>query len=380
MKYAVWLQAVLLEGSNKVLSVLERFETAKRVYETDFNILRASGLFSPKELERIKTVKLSFAEKVISQCESNGIGLISIFDTAFPECLRNIPNPPIVLYIKGSLPQFDNEPAVCIVGPRKVSEFGEKAAYSLSARLSKAGVIIVSGCALGSDSAAHIGALKNGGLTVGVLPCGHLNGYLAQNKDLRSKIAENCCLISEYSPEKSVNPSSFKVRNRLMAAMAQSTVVIEAASRSGALITAHYACDYGKELFVIPGNPTYSHYKGSNALLREGAKPLLDASDIFNEYLPWFADKIDLEKAFRKTERKEKSKSEAESSKKELKNLPSGLSKEAKMLYNQLNRQKFSADDLLGFGLSDDELLSALTELEMEHLIRASAGGIYEKI
>jgi len=378
MRYAVWLQAVLYEGSNKVIPIIEKFGTPQRVYESNFKILCESGLFSPKELERIKTIRLDFAEKIIKQCENNRIGLISIFDSLFPECLRNIPNPPIVLYTKGKIPDFDNEPAVCIVGPRKVSEFGEKAAYSLSARLSKSGIIVVSGCALGTDSAAHIGALKNGGLTVGVLPCGHLNGYLAQNKALRDKISENCCLISEYPPEKSVNPSSFKVRNRLMAALTQCTVVVEAASRSGALITAHYACDYGKELFVIPGNPTYSHYKGSNALLREGAKPLLDASDIFNEYLPRFADKIDLEKAFKKTDIKKSSKKEE--NKKEIKILPSGLSKEAKMLYNQLNRQKFSADDLLGFGLSDDELLSALTELEMEQLIRASAGGIYEKI
>ena len=377
IRYSIWLQAVLLEGSNKVLPLIDKYGTPKNIYETDFNALKQTGYFSPKELERISKLNLSYSENIINKCKANGIDIIDFFSNRYPEVLRNIPNPPLVLYIKGSFPDFDNEPSVCIVGPRKVSDFGEKAAYSLSSRLSKAGIIIVSGCAVGSDSAAHIGALKHQGITVGVVPCGLLNGYLAQNKNLRAKIAQTGCLISEYPPEKPVGRSSFKVRNRLLAALTFSTVIIEASAKSGALITAQYACDYGKELFVIPGNPTFNQYKGSNTLLRDGAKPLLDASDVFSVYLPVFADKIDIEKAFKKPEKREEIKKET---KKDLKKLPLGLSKEAEMLYNRLNKQKFSADDLLCLGISDDELLSALTELEMEHLIKAEAGGIYEKI
>ncbi|MBR4072668.1 MAG: DNA-processing protein DprA, partial [Clostridia bacterium] len=259
MKYLVWLQSVLLEGSNKVLTVLEFFGNAKTVFETEFKVLKASGIFSPKELERIKNTSITSAEKTIDNCKQKGIELIGITNDRYPDILRNIPNPPLVLYIKGEFPDFDNEPAICIVGPRKVSDFGKKSAYSLALRLAKSGITVVSGCALGSDSAAHIGALKAGGKTVGILPCGILNGYLAQNKNLRDNIANNGCIISEYSPEKPVGPTSFKVRNRLLAALSHSTVVVEAASRSGALITAHYACDFGRELFVIPGNPTFSH-------------------------------------------------------------------------------------------------------------------------
>lgn len=152
--------------------------------------------------------------------------------------------------------------------------------------------------------------------------------------------------------------------------------MVEADEKSGSLITASYACDYGKELFVIPGNPTLNEYKGSNKLLRDGARPLLDASDIFSEYMALYGDKIDLEKAYK---RQETEKIE-ENSKKDVKKLPFGLSKTAEMLYNNLDKQKFSADDLLSLGITDDELISALTELEMEHLIKAMPGGFYEKI
>lgn len=320
---------------------------------------------------------------MLYKCSKNGIKTVGIFDKDYPDSLRHIKNPPLVLYTKGELPDFNSLPSICIVGPRKVSDFGEKSAYSLAYRLSKAGIIVVSGGAKGADAAAHIGALKAGGKTVAILPAGILNGYLKDNASLRDIISKNGCLISEYAPNIPVGPSSFKVRNRLLAALTNSTVVVEAKEKSGALITASYVCEYGKELFVIPGNPTLDEYKGSNALLRDGARPLLDTSDIFGEYLIDFADKIDIERAYKSKETAKKTDNankKTENLKKDVKILPSGLSKTAEMLYNSLNKQKFSADDLLFLGLSDDVLISGLTELEMEHLIKAAPGGLYEKI
>lgn len=373
MKYAIWLQAVLLEGNNKLLKILEYFKSAEGVYFASDEKLKASRLFSDGELKRAMDKNLKFAEEVIKLSGENGIKIITFFDFLYPNTLRNIPNPPLVLYIKGRLPDFDTTPTITIVGPRRVSDFGEKSAYSLAHRLSRAGITVVSGGAYGGDTAAHIGAIKAGGNTVAILPCGILSSYLKENENLRQKIAQTGCLISEYPPKKPVLRSSFTVRNRLLAAISHSTVVVEAGEKSGTLITANYACEYGKELFVIPGNPTYPHYKGSNTLLRDGAKPLLSASDIFNEYLPHFAEKIDLENAFKQNKK-------TKTDKKEIKNLPLSLSKEAKMVYNQLDKLKFSADDLLSLGISDDELISAITELEMEHLIKAIPGGMYEKL
>lgn len=376
MKYLIWLQAVLKEGSYKASELLDYFENAQNVYLHRKDKLQSLNILSAAEQKRAREITINTAEEVLRECSKNGLRTVGIFDKAYPESLRHIKNPPLVLYIKGEFPDFNSLPSICIVGPRNVSEFGKKSAYSLAYRLSKAGIIVISGGAKGADTAAHIGALKAGGKTVAVLPCGILNGYLKDNAKLREVIAENGCLISEYMPNTAVMRSSFQVRNRLLAALTKCTVVVEAKEKSGALITASYACEYGKELFVIPGNPTLEEYKGSNALLRDGARPLLDASDIFGEYLTDFADKIDIERAYKTKETDKKS----EKTEKCAKKLPSGLSKTAEMLYNNLNRQKFSADDLLCLGFSDDELISGLTELEMEHLIKAAPGGLYEKI
>ncbi|MBE6732904.1 MAG: DNA-protecting protein DprA [Ruminococcaceae bacterium] len=379
MKYLVWLQAVLRAGSNKALPILSHFGTAKAVYNARNTALRQMNILSDGEMDRAENLSIAFAENVLSLCKKNGIKIVCYYDDNYPNALRNIVNPPLVLYIKGELPDFNTEPSVCIVGPRKVTEFGKKSAYSLAARLSKSGIIVISGGAKGADTAAHVGALKVNGKTVAILPCGIMNDYLKDNARLRELIAKKGCLISEYTPNFPVTKASFRVRNRLLAALGDTTIIVEAAEKSGALITAGYACEYGRELFVIPGNPTMPEYKGSNALLRDGVHPLLDAGDIFREYISVYGDKIDIEKAYKK----EKSETEPVKSKKAQKiqkNLPSGLSKTAQMLYNSLNKQKFSADDLLGFKISDDELIAAITELEMEHLIKACAGGFYEKI
>lgn len=376
MKYLVWLQAVLKEGSNKAVELLEHFGNAQNIYNQRNAKLKELKVLSPAEMKRAKEITLEEIETVLKRCRDNSIKTVGLYDDNYPDSLLHIKNPPLVLYIKGELPDFNSLPSICIVGPRDVSAFGEKSAYSLAFRLSKAGIIVVSGGAKGADAAAHIGALKSGGKTVAILPCGILNGYLKENAHLREVISKSGCLISEYMPDTAVMKSSFNVRNRLLAALTHSTVVVEAKEKSGALITASYACEYGKELFVIPGNPTLKEYKGSNALLRDGARPLLDTSDIFGEYLGKFADKMDIERAYKKTETKKS----PEKSKKDIKKLLTGLSKTAEMLYNSLNKQKFSADDLLSLGLSDDELISSLTELEMEHLIKAAPGGLYEKI
>lgn len=375
MKYLIWLQGVLNSGSNKVNDLFERFADAKEIYQnrSTRNFLE---ILSSAEISRAEKLTLEYSEKILDKCSKNGISTVGFCDANYPESFRHIDNPPLVLYIKGCLPDFNSLPSVCIVGPREVSEFGEKSAYSLAFRLSKSGMIVVGGGAKGADTAVHKGVLKAGGKPVSILPSGILNNYLKENAPLREVIAKTGCLISEFLPEAPVVQNSFNLRNRLLAAIAHSTVVVEAGVRSGALITANYACNYGKELFVIPGNPTLEQYKGSNRLLRDGAHPLLDASDIFGEYLALFADKIDLERAYSPI----KTVKSQENSKKDVKKLPSGLSKTAEMLYNNLNKQKFSADDLLFLGLSDDELISSLTELEMEHIIKAAPGGFYEII
>ena len=365
------LQNAFGAGSNTaVRTVISLYENG--LLEKEMNEIVSLGVLSEKISERIKP-KLKSADRIIPYCRKNGIRIIGITDVEYPEKLRNIPAPPLVLYIRGEFPDIDDLPSVCIVGPRKVTEFGEKAAYAIAYRLSRAGVIVVSGGALGSDSAAHKGALNGEGKTVAVLACGLDYDYLIENRPLRNQISKSGCLISEYPPQTPVSRYSFPVRNRIMSGLCDATIVVEAGSRSGALITARHAAEQGREVFAIPGNPTYPEYIGSNLLLRDGAIPFLKVDDVFSLLNNKYPDKLDIDNAYKKAVKTEdKQKNQKKSCER--------LSKNAKMVYNHLDKPNFSADDLILPELSDDDLLSALTELEIEHFIKAAPGGNYSLI
>ncbi len=382
MKYSVWLQLCLGVGSRNAKLGLEYFGSAKEIYEADKSARENAGVFSSVELKKLNSVPLRKAEKIITICNENGIDIIPFDANNYPFCLSVIENPPVVLYVKGKFPDFDNIPSISIVGPRKVSDFGKKAAFSLGYRLARAGFNVVSGGALGCDSYAHAGALKAEGITVLVIACGILSNYLKDNEPLRISVSKTGCLVSEYPPDTPATKYSFPIRNRIISALSLGTVVIEAGEKSGALITARHAYEQGRDVFVIPHSPNEKGTEGSNALLRDGAKPLLDTSDIFNEYIVRFPDKINIERAFAGKILLDTIKVKEEKIKKEKvleKNLNETLSKEAKIVYNYLDKQKFLPEDLIGAGLSSQQLISALTELEMEFLIKALPGGMYEK-
>lgn len=366
------LQQAFGAGSLKSFKIYDILKTNNRLSVLlDKNDLY--NLIKTKDADKILSIKPEQVFKIIEDCIKNNICVLTIEDSNYPDRLRNITDPPLILYIKGKLPNIDSMPVISIVGPRKISDFGKKAAFSLSLRLAKSGIIIASGGALGADTCAHKGALKCGGKTIAVLGCGICYDYLPENRKLREDIAKNGCVISEHPPYAPATKYAFPIRNRIVSALSLGTVVIEAGSKSGALITARLANEQGRDVFVIPGNPTLAEYKGSNALLRDGALPLLDASDIFNQYILKFPEKIDIEKAFKED-------ISNQNCVKKQKNLKLGLSKEAEIVYNNLNNQKFTADDLLNLELNNDELIAALTELEIEQVIKACPGGIYELI
>ncbi len=369
MEYFVWLQLCLGAGNKRVKRILEKF-TPYEIYNLTDEQLSDIKIFTAKEKENFKSITLKNAQDIIDKCKKNNIKIIPITSDSYPKPLLEIFNPPLLLYVKGDLPNFENVPTVCIVGPRKVSDFGKKSAYSLGYRLAKSGMTVVSGGAVGADTYAHIGALKANGKTVLVMGCGLSVSYLEENRALREHISKHGCLISEYPPDFQPSKSTFPIRNRIMSGLSLGTVLVEAGVRSGALITANHALDQDRDVFVIPGRPDMAEYKGSNKLLRDGAKPLLDTSDIFNEYIPLFPDKIDVEKAYKKEPKPENNKNNK-------KILNETLSNQAKIVYNCLDNQKFYPDEL-NTGLDSTQLLSALTELEMEFIIRALPGGQYE--
>ncbi len=384
MKYWVWLQCCLRFGNPRVTAVLDAFGDAVSVFNADREKLENSRLFTKSELERLFDKSLKEAENILAECKKNNIGILTFADKAYPDLLRNIPDFPIVLYYKGELPNFNAIPTVCIVGPRECSDFGIKAAYSLSARLSRGGITVISGGAKGVDAAAHNGALHENAKTVAFLPCGIGYDYLKANEALRQQIVKSGCLISEFPPNYPLKTGAFQIRNRLMSGVTLGTVVIEADERSGALITARCAAEQGRDVFVVPGNPTLPQYKGSNLLLRDGAKPLLSAMDVFEEYLCMFGDKLDIKKAFEPAYKSEQlnndNNEDADSSATEIKQIKN-VSAVAEAIYTSAPQSAFCIDELSVFNdYNASELMTALAELELFGYIKAVPGGRYERI
>lgn len=380
IRYILWFQIVMGYANPRAIKALEYFENAENIFNASEKERIDSKIFTKKEIERLNSVAISDALKIMADCRENGIKIIGFGDENYPYCLSVLEDAPLVIYVKGILPDFDNCPSICVVGPRKVSDYGKKAAYSLSYRLAASGFTVISGGAIGTDTYAHAGALKADGKTVLCMGCGILSDYLPENKKLRETVTQNGCLISEFPPRMDANRYTFPVRNRIMSALSVGTVVVEAPKKSGALITARHANEQGKDVFVVPGAPNNREYEGSNALLRDGAKPLLDVSDIFGEYIIRFPDKINVDKAFENPvilPSKNKTKEKIE---KIQKNLPETLSNQAKIVYNNLNNQFFFPEEINIPDLSSGELLSVLTELEMEFLIKALPGGKFEKL
>ena len=409
MIYWLWLHCALGAGGNKTNEIISRFSSAKGLYEAGDEERRASFLFTDNQLSRLKKTTLDDANKLLKQCKIEGIGIISLADKEYPECLRNISKPPYVLFYKGKLPDFDGVPTLSIVGTRKVSDYGYKCAYSLSGRLSQGGFLIVSGGAMGSDTAAHLGALLTGNKTVAVLPCGFNSNYLATNKKLRSDILLlGGCLISEFSPDENVRKAHFHIRNRLISGLSSGVIVTEAPLKSGALITAAHATEQNRDVFVIFTEDGNENFEGCRALFKDGAKQVKLITDVFSEYLYRFKDKISIEMAMAKplpsyktydfgnekpAEIKKKTYKKAPfipketvepENKKTEKNeinkkiLTQPLSKNTKMIYNQLDKQIFSCDDLLSSEVNSVMALAAVGELELYGLIEAIPGGRYK--
>ena len=398
MIYWIWLAERIGYGNPKLKKLLLHFYNALNIYKADPKTYAAEFGLDDREVKSLSNKSLKRCENIINACNENDIKIISISDASYPECLRNIDNPPAVLYYKGELPDFSNLPSISLVGTRKADTYSIKAAWSLSARLSLANFIVVSGGALGIDSAAHKGAMDTNGITVALLACGINYPYLKSNEELRKSILEGGCLISEFPPDYPLKKFSFHLRNRLISGISLGTVIIEAGENSGALITARNANEQGRDVFVITGKPDDKKYQGSYALLRDGAIPVFKAEDIISEYLHIYGNVIDAEKALNfdlsalytekysvKTAPKtvvktEKTANQEAEEKIFSKNLYETLSKNAKLVYNCINMDNFTVDDLITPELSFSEVLSVVTELELSGLITAIPGGRYTKL
>ena len=278
--YAVWLLETFGAGSRISSLLCEYYDSFEAIYNASLEEIAMIEGIQEKHLYRLSNKSLQRANEIMGECATLNIDVITIFDEKYPEQLKNISDPPILLYVKGSLPKYEKAPFIGVVGSRRPSIYGDKMAEKISGDLANKGFVIVSGMARGIDTSAHKGAIKAGALTVAVLGCGVDVLYPPENKTIKLLIEQNGAVVSEFSPGTPPLPSHFPVRNRIVSGLSHAVLVVEGKPSSGSTITANLAKDQGREVFCLPGNVDNPLSCASHALIREGARLVTCATDI----------------------------------------------------------------------------------------------------
>lgn len=380
--YWVWAQNALgISSSVKSDEIVSYFGNAESLYFAGEYEWRLSGIFTPGQINKLKSTTLDAAKKIVSDCQRYRIKIITPDDADYPSMLFKLPNLPLVLYVRGDLDCLKNKISIAVVGAREASDIGARIARALSASLSRSGAVIVSGAAKGIDSAAHNGALDAGANTVAVLGCGFGTDYLPENEPLRREIAGHGALVTEYPPLTPAFGRNFPFRNRIISGLSYGTIVIEANEKSGSLRTVGHAIEQGRDIFAVPGDITSSMNMGTNKLLRDGAKPVFNAMDVLEEYAERFPDLLDINKietvlTMQTPSAKPKT---AEKKKPFVKpTVSQNISDKAKLICDAFTTDTMQAEELiLKTKLSTTDFLSAMTELELLGIIEPLAGKNY---
>ncbi len=294
-----WLALSLTPGIGSVFikRLLDRFKTPEAVFQASLKELSEVEGLGEKVARSIVSGPLENAiEKELSLIKEIGGRIITLGDDSYPRRLRDIYDPPALLYVRGELKKED-ELAVSIVGSRRTSPYGRWITERMSQELAQNGVTVVSGMARGIDSVAHLGAIAGGGRTIAVLGCGVNVVYPPENRNLMTKIIDHGAVISEFSMGSPPEGGHFPKRNRIISGLSLGVVVVQANEKSGSLITAGYALEQGRDVFAVPGNVGAEGSRGTNRLIREGAKMVESSADILEEILPqWSMEGKGIEK------------------------------------------------------------------------------------
>ena len=278
----VWLSLKRGLGNYLRAEVLRRMGSPEAVYAADSTMLAQScPSLRRQHIELLCDKSTDEAEQVITQCAREDIRILPVSDAAYPDRLRQIEDPPVVLYIRGRWPDFDTMPGIAVVGTRQATSYGVQVAGTIGAELAKAGFVTVSGMALGNDAAAHRGALRAGGLTVAVLAGGPDVCYPPQNRALMGDILLSGAVISEYPPGTEPHGRNYHQRNRIISGLSVASVIVEASDwRSGALITARHALDQGRDVYAVPGPIDAPQSQSCNELIAKGEAALLTSPTV----------------------------------------------------------------------------------------------------
>jgi DNA processing protein len=279
--YWIALNKVSGIGAVRMAALLAHCGSAEAAWRASILDLKAAGL-DRRSLENLLQARREMdVEAEWERVHKAGIQVLTLLDEEYPTNLRQIDAPPPVLYVRGALQPNDSW-AVAIVGTRRASVYGREVALSLSRDLAANGITVVSGLALGVDTVAHKCAVENDGRTIAVLGSSVDQIYPPENRGLAQKITEQGAIISEYPLGTRPDASNFPPRNRIISGLSRGVVIVEAGERSGALITAKFAAEQGRDVFAVPGSILHPGSAGCNTLIQQGAIPLLSVNDIFN--------------------------------------------------------------------------------------------------
>ena len=386
IKYWVWLSAQTGVSPAAKAALLRHYgdaETAFFAPSGEFGRIRG---ISAGDAAVLESRDMSRVGDILAECRRLDIRPVTMQDADYPRRLRNIFAPPAVIYVKGKLPELDDEAAIAVIGTRKASPYGLKMGSRLAFEIVRCGGIVVSGLTTGVDAAAARGALLADGVCIGVLGTSHNleKGSLARDVSVKG------ALISEYPPGTQPMKSHFRDRNRISAGLSVGVAVVEAPEKSGALLFAAEANEQGKEIFAVPGNADAPNSAGTISLMQEGAKPVRTGWDILCEFADLFPGKLRQAEA---AEMPENGKNDAENGEKEPEEAKKGIDKEKSRGYIDLKEQLaqlseeqlkiISAidkgashiDDVIeNTGLSTPKVLAQLTVLEIKGFIKREPG------
>lgn len=405
LKYWLWLTGRKGLAGQPLMRVLSHFGTPEQVYFADPGEYRlVEGLPGGAEAS-LRDKSLEGAERILGDCDRLGIHIMTMQDAGYPERLRAIHQPPLVLYWKGREVAFDEEAAVTIVGTRSCTPYGERMATRLAMDLTRAGALVVSGIAQGIDAAALRGALKAGGPVVSVLGNGIDVIYPRVHRALYEDVAAAGTLISEYPPGTEPTKASFPIRNRLLSGLAVGMIAVESGRFGGTLLTVDHALEQDREVFAVPGPADGEASEGTNRLIQEGAaKLILGAEDVICELVDRFPGRLSgrrtmpeqvreqrLESVvgqpkYQPKQREEAAKSDKSDGKKEVDNCPAveyidwrdyreKLTDDQRDILLALSNGDLVADDLVEkTQIPARRVLSALTVLQIQGLVREQSG------
>ena len=280
--YWLWLSLACSPSAPTFAKLIKDFDDAEAIYKAEGREISSVVGYRCSDRSALENKSLDKACEIFEFCKKHQVGLLCYNDVAYPQSLREINTPPVLLYYRGTLPDFNNICSVSTVGTRSLTDYGRKNAFNISYDLACAGVLIVSGMAMGIDAVCHVGALSAGGKTVAVIGSGIDVCYPSQHLHLARAIVKNGCVMTEFAPGTQPSRYNFPKRNRIISGLSCATVVFEGEEKSGALITARYALEQKRSLFALPGNVGSKKSELPNMLIKDKAKACTKAEDIIS--------------------------------------------------------------------------------------------------